>query len=181
MTPSLLSHYGTEFKFQPCDLCPLLFQSPTSRHADGLFVYVLHGCGRMCVTDLDTNEPTDYCGKPRVIISSPRIKHQIKPTAGWRDAGHKYIFVFPLGNVENPHTFQEGKKFTVRWWVVEAWFWSKSDGGIHNMPHHLCTNPDSCYWIPPQKSLVAPSVFSQTTGTGIPQEEHSLINSLEVL
>lgn len=35
-----------------------------------------------CVTECGTNERTDYSLKPRVIISSPRIKRQIEPTHG---------------------------------------------------------------------------------------------------
>lgn len=64
------------------------------------------------------------------------------------------------------------------WWKLDSD--QKATEGF--IPHHLCmsTNPDSCYWIPSQKSLVAPSVFSQTTGSNTPQEEHSLINSLEI-
>lgn len=47
-----------------------------------------------------TNEHTDYSLKPRVIISSPRIKRQIKPTAGRGEAGHVDI-CFYTGKVEN--------------------------------------------------------------------------------
>lgn len=81
----------SQLMFQPSDLCPLLFQTPTSRPGGSLCVFVhmfVRVCVGGCVTEWDTNELTDYSGKPRVIISSPRIKHQIKPTAGRRDAGH---------------------------------------------------------------------------------------------
>lgn len=39
---------GTELMFQHCDLCPLFYQSPTSRPGDSLCVFV-HTCVSVCV------------------------------------------------------------------------------------------------------------------------------------
>lgn len=67
------------------------------------------------MTECGTNERTDYSLEPRVIISSPRIKRQIKPTAGRGEAGHIDFFFFffffcPTGKVKNLEEFKEGKK-----------------------------------------------------------------------
>lgn len=55
----------------------LIFQA----HA-GQFVHVCECVYvAVCVTDWDTNETSDYSGKPQVIISSPRIKNYVAPAA----------------------------------------------------------------------------------------------------
>lgn len=66
-----------------------------------------------CVAEWDTNEPADYSGKPQVIISSPRIKHQIKPAAVQRKtpATIRYLF-FHRKSGKVCAVLKEGKELT---------------------------------------------------------------------
>lgn len=97
--------------FKPCDL----WSSSFSRLLAGpgticaCVCICLWVCVGGCVTECGTNERSDYSLKPRVIISSPWIKRQIKPTAGRGEADHVDI-CFYSGKVEKLQEFEEGRK-----------------------------------------------------------------------
>lgn len=96
-------------------LSPVTFDPLLSAHywqAPGQFVHVcacLWACVGGCVTECGTNERSDYSLMPRVIISSPWIKRQIKPTAGRGEADHVDI-CFYSGKEEKLQEFEEGRK-----------------------------------------------------------------------
>lgn len=73
--------------FQPSVTLDLTYYS----HLLGtVYVMFMHtACLRVggCVSEWDTNERSDFSGKLRVIISSPRIKYRLESTPGPRDAG----------------------------------------------------------------------------------------------
>lgn len=84
------SSVETELVFQPRDLCPFSFQSPTGRPGDSLrmsvhvckFVWVAVCLSGTLMSGLITVQSLG------LSLALPRIKHQIKPTAGQWDASH---------------------------------------------------------------------------------------------
>lgn len=92
----------------PVTFVPLSFSYLFFRPVESLWLFIcVWVCVGGCVTECDTNEHTDYSLKPRVIISSPRIKHQIMPTAGRGEAGHIDV-CSSTGMVEHLQEFNRG-------------------------------------------------------------------------